>query len=92
MTSHCWAPQSSHKGGAHQPLFSQAWDHGETEAVASAMNMASRPQRRRLLAEKTSCVAILEDVRCSLALESPDEYARPIGRRAQVILIGMLPR
>lgn len=39
------------------------------ETVASAMNMTSRTLRRRLLAENTSFVAILDDVRCSLALE-----------------------
>jgi AraC-like DNA-binding protein len=34
------------------------------EAVASTMNMTSRTLRRRLRTEKTSAVAILDDVRC----------------------------
>lgn len=56
------------------------------ESVASAMNMTSRTLRRRLLAEKTSFVAILDDVRCSLALEylkttkmSADDIATLLG-------------
>ena len=39
------------------------------ETVASAMSMTSRTLRRRLLAKEISFVAILDDVRCSLALE-----------------------
>ena len=56
------------------------------ETVASTMNMTSRTLRRRLLAEKTSFVSILEDVRCSLALEylkttkmSADDIATVLG-------------
>lgn len=56
------------------------------ESVARAMNMTSRTLRRRLLAEKTSFVAILDDVRCSLALEylkttkmSADDIATLLG-------------
>ena len=56
------------------------------ETVASSMNMTSRTLRRRLLAEKTSFAAILDDVRCSLALEylkttkmSADDIATLLG-------------
>lgn len=56
------------------------------DTVAGAMNMTSRTLRRRLLAEKTSFVAILDDVRCSLALEylkttrlSADDIATVLG-------------
>lgn len=56
------------------------------DAVASAMNMTSRTLRRRLLAERTSFAAILDDVRCSLALEylkttkmSADDVATALG-------------
>ena len=56
------------------------------ESVASTMNMTSRTLRRRLLAEKTSFLAILDDVRCSLALEylkttrmSADDIATLLG-------------
>lgn len=56
------------------------------EAVASAMCMTSRTLRRRLIGEETSFVAIVDDVRCSLALEylkatkmSVDDIASVLG-------------
>lgn len=56
------------------------------DAVAGAMNMTSRTLRRRLLLEGTSFAAILDDVRCSLAIEylkttkmSADDIATALG-------------
>lgn len=56
------------------------------ETIASALNMTSRTLRRRLVEEKTSFVSILDDVRCSLALEylkatkmSVDDVATVLG-------------
>ena len=41
----------------------------DMEAVAAALKMTSRTLRRRLEAEGTSFLAIVDDVRCSLATE-----------------------
>lgn len=56
-------------GEVYQIIMSTPGILPSMETVARAMNMTSRTLRRRLLAEKTSFVAILDDVRCSLALE-----------------------
>ncbi len=73
-------------GEVYQIMMSTPGILPSMEAVASAMNMTSRTLRRRLLAEKTSFVAILDDVRCSLALEylkttkmSADDIATVLG-------------
>lgn len=56
-------------GEVYRILMSTPGALPSMEAAASAMNMTSRTLRRRLLLEKTSFVTILDDVRCSLALE-----------------------
>ncbi len=73
-------------GEVYQIIMSTPGILPSMETVASAMNMTSRTLRRRLLAEKTSFVAILDDVRCSLALEylkttkmSADDIATLLG-------------
>lgn len=73
-------------GEVYQIIMSMPGSLPSMETVASAMNMTTRTLRRRLLAEKTSFVAILDDVRCSLALEylrttkmSADDIATLLG-------------
>lgn len=73
-------------GEVYQIVMSTPGVLPSMETVASAMNMTSRTLRRRLLEEKTSFVAILDDVRCSLALEylkttkmSADDIATLLG-------------
>lgn len=73
-------------GEVYQIIMSTPGILPSMETVASTMNMTSRTLRRRLLEEKTSFVAILDDVRCSLALEylkttrlSADDIATLLG-------------
>jgi AraC-like DNA-binding protein len=73
-------------GEVYQIMMSTPGSLPSMETVASAMSMTSRTLRRRLLAEKTSFATILDDVRCSLALEylkttrmSADDIARLLG-------------
>lgn len=73
-------------GEVYQIIMSTPGILPSMETVAGAMNMTSRTLRRRLLAEKTSFAAILDDVRCSLALEylkttrlSADDIATLLG-------------
>jgi AraC-like DNA-binding protein len=56
-------------GEVYQILMSTPGALPSMDAVANAMHMTSRTLRRRLGAEKTSYAAIVNDVRCSLALE-----------------------
>lgn len=73
-------------GEVYRLMMSTPGSLPSMEAVASTMHMTSRTLRRRLLAEKTSFVGILDDVRCSLALEylkttklSADDIATLLG-------------
>lgn len=56
-------------GEVYQVLMRKPGEFPNMEAVATAMKMTSRTLRRRLEAEGTSFVAIVDDVRCSLATE-----------------------
>jgi len=56
-------------GEVYQFLMRSPGEFPSMEAVASAFNMTSRTLRRRLDAEGTSFVAIVDDVRRSLATE-----------------------
>ncbi len=56
-------------GEVYQELMRQPGEFPSMEAVADALKMTSRTLRRRLEAEGTSFVAIVDDVRCSLAIE-----------------------
>jgi AraC-like DNA-binding protein len=56
-------------GEVYQELMRKPGEFPSMEAVAAALKMTSRTLRRRLEAEGTSFVAIVDDVRCSLATE-----------------------
>ncbi|WP_246794799.1 AraC family transcriptional regulator [Burkholderia perseverans] len=56
-------------GEVYQELMRKPGEFPSMEAVADALKMTSRTLRRRLEAEGTSFVAIVDDVRCSLATE-----------------------
>ncbi|WLE59322.1 AraC family transcriptional regulator [Burkholderia plantarii] len=56
-------------GEVYQELMRKPGEFPNMEAVAVALKMTSRTLRRRLEAEGTSFVAIVDDVRCSLATE-----------------------
>ncbi|MFA6232511.1 MAG: AraC family transcriptional regulator [Rhodanobacter sp.] len=73
-------------GEVYRMMMSTPGIFPSMEDVASAMHMTSRTLRRRLLGEETSFVAIIDDVRCSLALEylkatkmSVDDIATVLG-------------
>jgi AraC-like DNA-binding protein len=73
-------------GAVYQILMSTPGVLPAMDAVAAALNMTDRTLRRRLLAENTSFAKILDDVRCSLALEylkttkmSADDIAALLG-------------
>lgn len=73
-------------GEVYQILMSTPGVFPGMEAVANTLNMTSRTLRRRLEAEGTSFHAIVDDVRCSLALEylrttkmSTDDVAMLLG-------------
>lgn len=56
-------------GEVYQILMRKPGEFPNMDAVAQALKMTSRTLRRRLEAEGTSFVAIVDDVRCSLATE-----------------------
>src|ERR1700754_611991 len=56
-------------GEVYQELMRKPGEFPDMEAVAAALKMTSRTLRRRLEAEGTSFLAIVDDVRCSLATE-----------------------
>jgi AraC-like DNA-binding protein len=56
-------------GEVYQLLMSKPGVFPGMEEIAEAMHMTARTLRRRLLAEGTSFIAIVDDVRRSLALE-----------------------
>ena len=56
-------------GEVYQVLMRKPGEFPDMEAVAAALKMTSRTLRRKLEAEGTSFIAILDDVRCSLATE-----------------------
>lgn len=60
---------SGASGEVYQILMRKPGEFPQMDAVADAMQMTSRTLRRRLEAEGTSFVAIVDDVRCSLATE-----------------------
>ncbi len=73
-------------GEVYQILMSKPGVFPGMDEIANAMHLTTRTLRRRLLAEETSFVAILDDVRRSLALEylkttplSTDDIAMLLG-------------
>ncbi|WP_250480893.1 AraC family transcriptional regulator [Caballeronia sp. GAOx1] len=73
-------------GEVYQVLMRKPGEFPGMETVASALKMTSRTLRRRLESEGTSFVAIVDDVRCSLATEylkttklSTDDVAMLVG-------------
>jgi AraC-like DNA-binding protein len=56
-------------GEVYQVLMGKPGEFPDMETVSAALKMTSRTLRRRLEAEGTSFLAILDDVRCSLATE-----------------------
>ncbi|WP_144138267.1 AraC family transcriptional regulator [Paraburkholderia sp. BCC1884] len=56
-------------GEVYQALMRKPGDFPDMESVAATLKMTSRTLRRRLETEGTSFVAIVDDVRCSLATE-----------------------
>jgi AraC-like DNA-binding protein len=73
-------------GEVYQVLMRTPGIFPSMEVVAHALKMTSRTLRRRLEAEETSFVAIVDDVRCSLATEylkttnmSTDDIAMLLG-------------
>jgi AraC-like DNA-binding protein len=56
-------------GEVYQVLMRKPGEFPSMEVVAEVLKMTSRTLRRRLEAEGTSFVAIVDDVRCSLATE-----------------------
>jgi len=73
-------------GEIYQLLMQKPGVFPSMEFVAQALRMTSRTLRRRLVAEGTSFVAIVDDVRCSLATEylkttklSADDVAMLVG-------------
>lgn len=73
-------------GEVYQVLMREPGVFPSMEAVAQVLKMTSRTLRRRLEAEGTSFVAIVDDVRCSLATEylkttkmSTDDIAMLVG-------------
>lgn len=56
-------------GEVYQVLMRKPGEFPDMETIAAALKMTSRTLRRRLEAEGTSFVAIIDDVRCSLATE-----------------------
>jgi AraC-like DNA-binding protein len=73
-------------GEVYQVLMRKPGEFPGMDVVASALKMTSRTLRRRLEAEDTSFVAIVDDVRCSLATEylkttkmSTDDIAMLLG-------------
>jgi AraC-like DNA-binding protein len=73
-------------GEVYQVLMREPGVFPSMEAVAEVLKMTSRTLRRRLEAEGTSFVAIVDDVRCSLATEylkttkmSTDDIAMLLG-------------
>ncbi|GAB7536574.1 AraC family transcriptional regulator [Burkholderia sp. 3C] len=56
-------------GEVYQLLMRKPGEFPSMEAVAGALKMTSRTLRRRLDGEGTSYLAIVDDVRCSLAIE-----------------------
>ena len=73
-------------GEVYQVLMRKPGEFPSMEIVADALKMTSRTLRRRLEAEGTSFVAIVDDVRCSLATEylkttsmSTDDIAMLLG-------------
>ncbi|RFU47062.1 AraC family transcriptional regulator [Paraburkholderia sp. DHOC27] len=56
-------------GEVYQILMSKPGEFPSMDIVADTLKMTSRTLRRRLEAEGTSFVAIVDDVRCSLATE-----------------------
>jgi AraC-like DNA-binding protein len=73
-------------GEVYQILMRQPGEFPGMEVVAKALRMTSRTLRRRLESEGTSFVAIVDDVRCSLATEylkttrmSTDDIAMLLG-------------
>jgi AraC-like DNA-binding protein len=77
---------SGASGEVYQLLMREPGVFPSMEEVAEALKMTSRTLRRRLEAEGTSFVAIVDDVRCSLATEylkttkmSTDDIAMLLG-------------
>lgn len=73
-------------GEVYQVLMRKPGEFPSMETVAEALKMTSRTLRRRLETEGTSFVAIVDDVRCSLATEylrttklSTDDVAMLVG-------------
>lgn len=73
-------------GEVYQVLMRKPGEFPDMETVAAALKMTSRTLRRRLESEGTSFVAIVDDVRCSLATEylkttklSTDDVAMLVG-------------
>lgn len=73
-------------GEVYQLLMRKPGVFPDMESVADALKMTSRTLRRRLESEGTSFVAIVDDVRCSLATEylkttklSTDDVAMLVG-------------
>lgn len=73
-------------GEVYQVLMRKPGEFPGMETVAAALKMTSRTLRRRLESEGTSFVAIVDDVRCSLATEylkttklSTDDVAMLVG-------------
>ncbi len=60
---------SGASGEVYQLLMRSPGEFPGMEAVAATLGMTSRTLRRRLESEGTSFVAIVDDVRCSLAIE-----------------------
>ncbi|RKP59368.1 AraC family transcriptional regulator [Pararobbsia silviterrae] len=60
---------SGASGEVYQVLMRKPGEFPSMEVVADALKMTSRTLRRHLEAEGTSYVAIVDDVRCSLATE-----------------------
>jgi AraC-like DNA-binding protein len=56
-------------GEVYQILMQQPGEFPSMEDVAQQLKMTTRSLRRRLLEERTSFVTIIDDVRCSLAME-----------------------
>ncbi|MFC0400377.1 AraC family transcriptional regulator [Paraburkholderia rhizosphaerae] len=56
-------------GEVYQELMRKPGEFPDMETVAAVLKMTSRTLRRRLDAEGTSYLAIVDDVRCSLATE-----------------------
>ena len=73
-------------GEVYRLLMSKPGVFPDMESIADALKMTTRTLRRKLEAEGTSFVAIIDDVRCSLALEylkttklSTDDVAMLVG-------------